>query len=37
MGAKDLNDLKRIIKSQIASQYSQALGFNNKKRNFRSN
>ena len=31
MGAKDLNDLKKIIKSQIASQYSQALGSITKK------
>tara|TARA_B100000700_G_scaffold316521_1_gene406229 strand:- start:647 stop:2020 length:1374 start_codon:yes stop_codon:yes gene_type:complete len=31
MGAKDLNDLKRLIKSQITSQYSQALGSITKK------
>ena len=37
MGAKDLDDLKKLIEKQISSQYLQALKFNYKKRNFRSN
>ena len=31
MGAKDLNDLKKLIENQISSQYSQALNSITKK------
>ena len=34
MGAKDLNDLKKLIEKQISSQYLQALNSITKKRNF---
>ena len=36
MGAKDLNDLKKLIENQISSQYSQALN-SITKRNIRPN